>query len=790
MASNESFVFKKIIYQSNDFVIYSIDDGPHAGKTATGKVNAPAEGFLKTQVNVTGEWKAGKFGPQFAFTEISIPNENKVVHFLTHVVRHIPESVAKEINKKYGNEIWKILDESPEKLLGIKGIGEKKLEKIVKRWADVKDIFHLANMLSPLGVTLSKINAISKHFEHLAIKIINENPYDLTYVPGIGFKLADKVAIGLGMDIHDPRRIQSAIEYCILEKSEISGDTAFRPSEIIEFVREQLGDVGSRVDSLKAIVDLINDQKLLFVHVNKTDEDSTEDRINKDNLITSVKFFKYESDIVKVAANKFNHGRIVEDIEAWIEKYEKKHGITLGDEQKQAIITVNERPSIMALVGYAGTGKTTTSKAMLDLLQEHYGNGGIVCCALSGIAANRIQQKSGFPSGTIHSTFGYRGSLGWEFNRNNKFPANVLVIDESSMVNSEILSRMLEAVDTKKTMIIMIGDPAQLNPIGSANPFADLVEHDLIEKVSLTKIYRQDAGSGLVSIANKVRVQEMPKEINGEFTDFKFNNIPHNRNVLNRISEWSSEHGATYMDRVHGGQFMEAIGTFQIISPMKKDNVELTSGTLNSIIQDIVNPNSRSTMQVLMPQVFPSGDKTPGLEFRVGDKVLHTTNENKETFDLKDIKLALADSDDLATKDKRVMNGQIGVVIEAEKESLIVYYPIEKYASMYTKQEALETLSLGYAITIHKSQGSEYENVMMPVVDTHSRMLNSKLFYTAMTRASKNFEVAGSASALFKACTKNGGSRNTCISQWASPNEPEPVKKEEVFVSKSSGLRF
>lgn len=785
-ASIERFIFDKVIFKSDDetYAIFRIASNNGCGLSAMGKITMPAATYLKASLEVTGEWSRGRFGQEFKFKEIKVPDAQKVIHFLTHIVGHITEKSAKEISNKYGEGIWDILDKTPNVLLEIKGIGQKKLAKIVARWAKVRSVFNLANMLSP-ELTMAKIISIANHFGDTAVAVIKSNPYDITQVSGIGFKIADKVALKMGMSTDDPKRLRSAAVYCIMAEVNQSGNTVIAPRNLTQSMVKELSGTGvgiNAVDSsacLSAIEDMLNNNSLLFVHPSAT---PIKDRLQANDIIALDWHAVCEREILDAAKNVKTFGAIVKDIDTWITKYEALNKITFGDEQKDAIRLVNERPSLFAIAGYAGTGKTTVTQAIIQLLRMQYGGDGIVCCALSGIAANRIKNKSGFEANTIHRTFGFRGD-GWEFNAQNKLYIDVLIVDEASMVNSEIMYRILQALNLNHTMIILLGDPAQLPPVGSAQPFTDLLDLNLIKKATLTKIFRQSAESGLVVIANEVRKHIVPDGINDTFTDFEYAAVHGNDGITQDVLRRAHDHSHAVQSYIARGEYQKAISCFQIITPQKKSGVALTTGTLNPKLQEIINPYFSGKM-ITLPAYKDkdTGADIDATEYRTGDKVVHLQNMDKEVFKLKDLNyVATGNDDNVQTIETRVMNGQLGIVVQANQAALYVYYPLEDYVVQYSKDEVISALDLAYALTVHKTQGSEYETVLMPLTDTHSRMLQCKLLYTAITRASKRTELIGGRSALIRACTNDSGSRMTCMQEWvdgasnATPKRAKPA---------------
>ncbi|MFL9610970.1 AAA family ATPase [Methylobacillus sp. Pita2] len=768
---------KSKVFERGMFAIFRLDDG----NSIAGELPAmKADHLIGAQVRLEGDWESNKFGDTFKFTSLML-DEDRVVHFLNKMVGYISRPTAMAINKEFGEEgTWEVLNNAPEKLLEFNGIGPKKLEKIKASWAAVKPMWMLGKILTPLGVTPRQIEMINEHFGDRAIETLEKDPYAIVAIRGIGFKVADEIAIKVGVSLDSPMRLKACAEYSIRDLMDSTGNTALKPSAVIEKMKACIADTTTQVSDDKkyesALLDSLNARVISFL---TAPADNHPDRITADDPVALWGSIENELVILRAARNLVMRGPIVEDIEKWITNYEAKEckGKPFGDQQKDAIRLANQMPSLFSISGYAGTGKTTTSKAILKLICERHNPDDIACCALAGVAANRIKMQSGFESSTIHSLLGWDGTGGFEFDKNNKLPHSVILLDESTMNDSWLLAQLFSAIDFKNTTLIMLGDPGQIDPVGPGQPYADLIKLDLIPNVTLSKIYRTEEGMVIPVVAESVRNCRTP-DLTGSYKDFGYTNISiedymRKRRVMSKdeMAKLRDENNIKIRDKtmdiaitqrgemrtkLRNGDPWGYITHLQVISPMKKGTIGVAE--LNKHLQHILNPTS-GQLEV---------HKASFNEFRVNDKVVHLKNKDMTTFpkhaykgyrDGKDI-------DDVESTIK-VFNGQQGLVIGATDEEVHVYFPIEDYVCVYeSKHINSGMLDLSYCLTTHKTQGSEYSYVVLPTSLSHFNMLSPRMLYTGMTRAKQRLDIVGQLEAIQASCNpKMLRDRETCIQE-------------------------
>ena len=410
---------------------------------------------------------------------------------------------------------------------------------------------------------------------------------------------------------------------------------------------------------------------------------------------------------------------------------------------------------------------------MLGVLAKIFGRDEIVCMALSGMAASRVRKLSGFESGTIHSILKFKGNDA-EYGPNNPMPFRVVLLDESSMNNSWLFYKVLAALD-KGTILIMLGDPAQLPPIGSGDPFADIIANRLCPVAALTQIHRQEAGSVLVSNANVIRQGRVPEGYKAKgYKDFFFidKSIPNwfqlrqstTQSELDRLRDQNYQEIVDYIRRCCERlkpQLDNIITDFQVLSPIRKGALGVDS--LNNAIQEVMNPpEGQAEMERF------------GVIFREGDKVVHTQNKNMPVcteamyFDCPEG----ADFDG----DSRIFNGSVGIIarVDPEEETIDVHYPSIKSVVQYEFGQMKDIVELAYALTVHKSQGSEYATVIIPVSAAAFTMMTNKLMYTAITRAKERVMLVGQSYMFERACKNlDQTKRKTVIQELVAMIEEE-----------------
>ncbi|RUM46139.1 MAG: hypothetical protein DSY46_00750 [Hydrogenimonas sp.] len=733
-----------ILFQKESFFIAKLEGGAKiSGSCLIGDIDA-LEG---QEVELTGSWEEHpKFGPQFVFDELQIKG-SELYFYLTKVVKGVGQKMVKRLIAHYGEEeLLRILDEEPQKLLEFKGIKEKKLLQITQSWQRYKEMRELAMFLAPYKIGQSIIVEIYQTFigkENL-IEAIRENPYMITQVKGVGFKRADEMARSMGIDPKSPFRVEAAITYLLRDISEQQGNSAVEKEAFVEVVHEELGFEDER-GLIEEVINRLIQREVLYLI---------------DGYLAHTFYYRAEKGIFEFLKSRTANPSkpILPNIDAFIEHQEEEIGFQLGEQQREAVKLLNSGVRVMALVGYAGTGKSTSAKMMLKLLEAYCGYESIITTALSGIAAQRIHDTTGYRAMTIQS-------LLVAHKEQDTFPYDVVLLDEASMVNSQIFFQLISKLK-EDAIFLIIGDDGQLPPIGAGNVLSDIIQYELVPVIKLTKIYRQSEEQAITLIADSIRRAEVP-EYRQNYIDFKYIDlsIPNyyaRRNLLSesekrelrenlnqQILEGIKREAVPYIlearEKLKAKDIRGYLTHVQVITPMRGGLLGVEN--MNQQLQKLFNPNAKHAI------------KRGLYSYGLYDKVVHIKNENMPSYSPEGFKRG-----DDATE-QRIFNGMIGLIfkMDKEEEECFVFYPNEQVVVRYSFDMLSDYLQLAYALTIHKTQGMEYETVIIPMSFSHYIMHNTKLLYTAVTRAKKMCIIIGEEAAFKGACKRIDTTQRTTV---------------------------
>ena len=736
---NLSGVLKKVLYK-NDETKYTIAVLENNQKICGVYFDADIEKLVGEEILLTGNWIThSKYGVQFEFNTLQV-KEHELFFFLTKIIKGFTKKSATEILEKYGEEgLIKILDENPNELLNFKGIKEKKLKSILNSWHSFKHLRELGAFLGKFGVTSNLITKIYSTFSEVEnlIEKIKQNPYMLINIKGIGFKRADEIAKALGIDVKSPFRIKACLNYTLREYCDNNGN-----SSIDKFHLYKLLDDSLRFSKEELLYENILVEMLAKEEIYST----TENRIALSMLYYCEKKILDFFNIRKDSKNK----KIIDSFDEYLEKKQKTLGFTLSSEQQKAVELINSGEKTLFLIGYAGTGKSTSSRAILELLEEIVSYDDIIAIALSGIASQRISDTTGYNASTIQS-------LLVKHKEKDFFPYKVILLDEASMVNSVTFSQIISKI-SDDTIFIIVGDDGQLPAIGAGNILADSIKYELAPICKLTKIYRQNENQAIAVIANDIRKGELPN-YKEEYEDFKFvdvsignyysmkNSLTQNEfsdmrgenseYILNNILNIASNYIQNYYDFIKEKNIGKALTLFQVITPMKGGVLGVEN--LNIELQRLFNHTKNRSLKI------------KDIEYKLTDKVIHIKNEN-----MKAQTMSMYKSNSTEFMERRVYNGQLGLVIKLDfdEKKCVVLYPNDDMVVFYDFDNIHHLLNLAYCLTIHKTQGMEYENALIPMSFSHYIMHNTKLLYTAITRAKSMCFIVGEEEAFKSACKK------------------------------------
>ncbi|MBE7039445.1 MAG: ATP-dependent RecD-like DNA helicase [Ruminococcaceae bacterium] len=698
--SVENIIFSN---ESNSYAVFEFYSDSFGLFTCTGTVPYIKAGeFLK----VTGIWTTHYvYGEQFkvtAFEKLKPSTTGEILTYLSSgVIPGIREATARKIVNYFLEDTLSVISETPERLAEINGISLKKALKIGKAYEDIRSKEGLILFLHKFGISTNFAVKIYDRFGESAIALIKENPYILCdSVRGISFKTSDSIAKGMGITNENEHRIHSGIKYVLLY-SAFSGGHTYLPRDILIKLTVKILEI-SDLAAENGLVGLLIERELYSANVNGEEGIFLPEFYNSERLLAS--------NLKRLAAMKKDG---CENAEKIIRRIEKNTDITLADAQRKAVITA-VTSGITVITGGPGTGKTTTIKFIIDVFKDMGKK--IALTAPTGRAAKRMTSVTGMEAKTIHRLLeiGFSDDdIFKEFARGSDFPLpyDVIIADEVSMIDSLLMSSLADSLSAG-AKLILVGDSDQLPSVGAGNVLSDIIESKTCPVIRLDTVFRQAEESMIVVNAHRINNGEYP-QYNVKNKDFFFVDCNGIENIANKVKILVSDR----LPKAYGYNPMTDI---QVISPMKKT----VSGVinLNKILQDTLNPQNGKKNE----KVFPSRI------LRVGDKVMQIKNN----YDL------LWKRKDGAEEGSGVFNGDMGFISSIDEDSVCVVFDDDKEVTY--SNNTLDELELAYAITVHKSQGSEFPVVVMPVFSGAPKLMSRNLFYTAITRASKCVILLGS----------------------------------------------
>lgn len=648
-----------------------------------------------------------KFGEQFAFVhgeEVLPTSEVGIEGFLASgIIKGVGPKTARSIVAKFGVDALEVIEKSPEKLVQVEGIGEKKATDIADSFKEHKEFAEISVFFQEYGIGASEALKIYKFYGSDAVEAVKENPYRVIEdVEGIGFKKADDMARKLGISESDPFRIQSGVVYT-LSYFMAEGNTYLPKEELKEKASGLLGVSREEID--EAIVGLAFEGR---VHLVKIDE--------VESVYLQAAFFA-EQDVakrIKALSDAYSDDLNV-DIDGKIKKMEAMSGLELSDSQRSAVRN-SLTGGVTVVTGGPGTGKTTIINTIIGVLEESGLQ--VLVAAPTGRAAKRITETSGHLASTVHRMLGFYYSEETDemvFAKNEEDPldAGCVIVDEASMMDIFLMQALLKAIKAG-TRLILVGDVDQLPSVGPGRVLGDIIDSEYVFTAKLTEIFRQAQESMIVVNAHRINRGEYPY-CNEKDKDFFLLNKSREEDILFTIKELITRRLPDYYD-------VNPLTDIQVITPMKKRT--LGTENLNAVLQEVLNPAKPSSVE------RKHGDKV----FRTGDKVMQIKNNYQIEWQ------RFSDS----VEGEGIFNGDIGYIKSIDKEygQMTVVFDEDKYVTYDFSQ--LDELELAYAITVHKSQGSEYPIVIMPMSWFPPMLANRNLLYTALTRGKEVVVVVGS----------------------------------------------
>ncbi|MDO4481108.1 MAG: ATP-dependent RecD-like DNA helicase [Bacillota bacterium] len=653
------------------------------------------------------------YGPQFSFEdyrEILPTTREAVESFLSSgIIKGIGPKTAAAITERFGEDTFNILETCPERLLEVEGIGEKKLEQINESFREHREVSSIVMFLQKYQISASYAAAIYRKYGNSAVRVIEENPYRLADdIWGIGFKTADAIAERLGIGRDSEYRIESGIKY-ILSREASDGHTYLPKKELIDKAVYVMGVDSILVEDVMDTMPFKGDIRI--------------ETIENRTCVFLMMYFYAETGVCSnlVRLIKEEHKQIMTDTDGLIAAAEADMNISLEEEQIKAVKSAAEN-GVCVITGGPGTGKTTIINTIIRIFEESGFETAVA--APTGRAAKRITETSGYEAKTIHRLLEYVPSPGsgegmsFQRNENSPLDADVVIIDEASMIDILLMNALLKAMKPG-SRLVLVGDADQLPPVGAGNVLRDIIESELVHTVKLSRIFRQAQESLIVVNAHRINKGEYPY-YNEKDKDFFFLKRGTPAGIAETIMELCrSRLPSFYKD-------CDAVKDVQVISPVKKG----VTGTinLNKELQTVLNPPDEGKNE----KVFKNR------VFREGDKVMQIKNN----YDIKWKNL-----NDFS-EGQGIFNGDIGYISSIDHEFNEITVIFEDVRAALYDAARFDELELAYAVTVHKSQGSEYPVIVMPMSWIPPVMATRNLLYTAVTRAKTAAVIVGNPSVM------------------------------------------
>lgn len=665
---------------------------------------------LEEMVELEGDWVYhDRFGEQFSFTKIktTAPSTLKGIenYLASGLIPHVGKKTAKKIVERFGLDSLDIIQYNPERLKEIPGIGDKKLEKISKAYEEHRELRDIMVYLQQYDISINNGIKIYKKYGKETIKVIGENPYKLSEdIHGIGFITADNIAKKMGISEDSPFKIEAGLKFSMINSAG-EGHCYLPKEELIKKSEKIL-----KVDR-EAIEEAIQNLALRKNFYLVTEGEET--------LIYYMPYHIAENNVARkiIDLSMVEFDQLDVNIDEEVEKIEAREDITFGKKQVLAIKESLDN-GVVIITGGPGTGKTTTINAIISIYEDL--DMKVVLAAPTGRAAKRMTETTGRESQTIHRLleFSFMESEDeMSFNKDDESPidADVIIIDEASMIDILLMNSLLKAINPG-TRLILVGDVDQLPSVGAGNVLRDLIESGCIRVVRLDEIFRQAEESMIIVNAHRINKGDYPI-LNEKDKDFFFMDTGSTQETLATILD-------LVQDRLPKYYGVDSLRDIQVLSPMRRGEVGINS--LNKHLQEVLNPKDDNWQE---KQV---GDEI----FRIGDKVMQVKNNYKLKWNL------LKDGEEVDTGEG-VFNGDLGFITDINNEESIVTVLFDDEKEVEYEFSELDEIKLSYATTVHKSQGSEFPVVLMPIHWGPPMLLTRNLIYTAITRAKKLVVLVG-----------------------------------------------
>lgn len=701
-----------IVYRNaeNGYTVLNLVSGEEE-TTCVGIFSSIAEG---ENIEAEGEFtEHPTYGEQFkvARFEEKMPEDREAIerYLGSGAIKGIGLALAARIVRRFKEDTFRIIEEEPERLAEVKGISENKAQEIAYQVNEKRDLRQAMIFLQQYGITMNLAVKIYQAYGQEVYAIIRENPYRLADdIEGVGFRTADEIASRVGIKMDSDFRVRSGVLYTLLTAS-TEGHTYLPQEELTARTAKLLEVEPEQIE--KQYMDLAIERKIVMKQGETTEIYASSFYYMEANTATMLKQLNVPYDVPDI------------EIEARIRTIEKQTGMELDEHQVTAVKEA-VRNGLLVITGGPGTGKTTTINTIIRYFE---GEGlDIFLAAPTGRAAKRMSETTGFEARTIHRMLelsgGVEGTAGFERNENNPLETDVIIVDEMSMVDITIMNSLLKAV-VPGTRLILVGDINQLPSVGPGSVLRDIIDSHACNVVKLTKIFRQAATSDIIVNAHKInRGEEVV--LDNKSMDFFFLKRYDADVIINVVLQLVKQKLPKFVDATPYD--------IQVLTPMRKGLLGVER--LNGILQKYLNP----------PMSGKAEKEYGDTLFREGDKVMQTRNNYQLEWEIR-TKYGLS-----VDKGTGIFNGDMGIVREINDFSETMTIEFDEGRMVEYPYKLLDELELAYAITIHKSQGSEYPAVVIPLLKGPAMLLNRNLIYTAVTRARKCVTLVGNENTFYE----------------------------------------
>lgn len=707
----EHIVFRN---EENGYTVLNLTaDGEEV--TCVGIFGSIAEGEM---IEAQGQYtEHATYGQQFKIQtyETKLPQDTMAIerYLGSGAIRGVGMALAARIVRRFASDTMRILEEEPERLSEVKGISDKKAREIAAQVSEKSEMQSAMIFLQQYGISLSLGVKIYNKYGNDLYSVLRENPYKLADdIDGVGFKIADEIAARAGIRRDSEYRIRCGMYYVLMQAS--ADGHVYLPKEVLFAKAAGILEVSPELME-RCLMDLMLDRKVIAKEV------SVKDTAESVQVIYPAQYYYLELDIARMLKElNISCGEDEKRVERQVERLESRQNIQLDDMQRLAVLEAVKN-GLFVLTGGPGTGKTTTINAIIQYFESEGLD--ILLAAPTGRAAKRMTEATGYEASTIHRMLELSGvmeessaNVRFERNEMNPLEADVIIIDEMSMVDVFLMHALLSAV-MPGTRLILVGDMNQLPSVGPGSVLRDIIQSESFPVVELKRIFRQAIQSDIVVNAHKIHAGEKIV-LNNKSRDFFFLKRLDTNVILKVIVMLVSQKLPRYVDAKPRD--------IQVLTPMRKGVLGVEN--LNVILQRYLNPPGEDKAEK---------ETAHGL-FREGDKVMQIKNDYQLEWEIRG-KSGIA-----AEKGMGVFNGDMGIIREINSfaEMVTVEYEEGRFVDYAFKQ--LDELELAYAVTIHKSQGSEYPAVVIPLLGGPRMLMTRNLLYTAVTRARKCVTVVGS----------------------------------------------